>query len=467
RTDLATGRKLLVADDSITIQKVVDLTFTDEGMEVTAVGDGEQALARIEEEPPDVVLADVHMPKLGGYEVCERIKRDERLRHIPVMLLVGSFEPFNESEARRVGADDYLTKPFQSIRELIGKVGSLLGGGEKPREETDTLKLFPKDEPASPAAEPGAEALERSTADTAPLPAHLQGEAQVARDAEAEAPPAQTEGVGAEAAEAPALSEAGVTASEVGAAPGRPEQFAETIHNFTPNRKAETISEDEGTKDQVQDNRQPPGTEQTREESYAAPAGAGRYMSSAAEADNMLLDIGEVEPPRSAVEADDFILDLGDVYQKPAPKESAAPESAAPEDITAEQPPPIFESETVEPRAEEFVEAQTTGDEQRASFAEVEEPQPTYAPAPEVSQSTGEAPQSAAAAAEQSAESRPAPAGRITLEQLSPEAVEAIARRAVEMLSESVVREIAWEVVPQLAELLIKRRLEEESSRNR
>src|SRR5918998_2722106 len=126
---LVSGRKMLLADDSITIQKVVDLTFADEGMQVTTVSNGEQAIQKLEEIAPDIVLADVFMPGRNGYEVCEYIKRDERFRHIPVMLLVGSFEPFDEAEARRVGADDYLTKPFQSIRQLVNKVTSLLGGG--------------------------------------------------------------------------------------------------------------------------------------------------------------------------------------------------------------------------------------------------------------------------------------------------------------------------------------------------
>ena len=77
-----------------------------------AVGDGAQALrALADDPPPDIVLADVVMPGPDGYELCERVKRDARLRDIPVVLLVGAFEPFNEAEARRVGADTVLTKP--------------------------------------------------------------------------------------------------------------------------------------------------------------------------------------------------------------------------------------------------------------------------------------------------------------------------------------------------------------------
>ena len=119
-------RKLLLADDSITIQKVVNLTFADEGIEVISVGDGDSAMRKFDEFMPDLVMADVNMPGLSGYEVCRIIKRTEETQNIPVILLVGSFEPFDEAEARDAGADDFLTKPFQSIRQLVNKVTDLL-----------------------------------------------------------------------------------------------------------------------------------------------------------------------------------------------------------------------------------------------------------------------------------------------------------------------------------------------------
>ena len=134
------GRKLLLADDSITIQKVVDLTFADEGVNVLCVSNGREAIERLEEFMPDVVLADVFMPEMNGYEVCEYIKQNDKFKHIPVMLLVGSFEPFDEEEARRVGANDTLTKPFQSIRRLIEKVG-LLSSNRPPEEQIPTAEL--------------------------------------------------------------------------------------------------------------------------------------------------------------------------------------------------------------------------------------------------------------------------------------------------------------------------------------
>src|SRR5437867_9114651 len=115
-------------------------------MEVTTVGDGQHAWDKLDQLAPDVVLADVFMPGVDGYSLCERIKQNERFGGIPVILLVGSFEPFDEAEARRVGADDVVTKPFQSIRQLVSRVGSLVGGrrdgdAEESRRQTSTLGL--------------------------------------------------------------------------------------------------------------------------------------------------------------------------------------------------------------------------------------------------------------------------------------------------------------------------------------
>ena len=161
------GRKLLLADDSATIQKVIDLTFADEGVHVVAVGNGQDAIDQLLEVEPDIVLADVFMPARNGYEVCEYVKTNEKLKHIPVMLLVGSFEPFDEAEARRVGADDILTKPFQSIRRLIDRVGSLVSSPpvEKERPTAELPKVpEPEEEQFMDTYE-----LEVTTADTLPL----------------------------------------------------------------------------------------------------------------------------------------------------------------------------------------------------------------------------------------------------------------------------------------------------------
>ena len=118
--------KILVADDNTNIQKMVTLAFQERGVEVTAVGNGEAAVRRLPDLKPDIVLADVFMPVRNGYEVCEFVKKDERFSHIPVILLVGAFDPLDEKEARRVGADGVLKKPFVPPDPLIAMVMSAL-----------------------------------------------------------------------------------------------------------------------------------------------------------------------------------------------------------------------------------------------------------------------------------------------------------------------------------------------------
>jgi CheY-like chemotaxis protein len=165
---LLAGRKLLLADDSATIQKVIDLTFADEGVRVVAVGSGREAIDQLLEVEPDIVLADVFMPSPNGYEVCEYVKTNEKLKHIPVVLLVGSFEPFDEAEARRVGADDILTKPFSSIRRLIDRVGALVTSPPPVEKERPTAEL-PKVEEPEEEELMDTHDLEVTTADTLPL----------------------------------------------------------------------------------------------------------------------------------------------------------------------------------------------------------------------------------------------------------------------------------------------------------
>jgi len=133
--------KLLIADDSVTIRKVVELTFADEGFDVTSVSTGEEAMQKFAEIKPDIVIADINMPEPTGYQICERIKHDEATKHIPVLLVVGSFEPFDQTEAERVGADGFLTKPFQSIRDLISRVDDLLGPQDRTVPAVETTDI--------------------------------------------------------------------------------------------------------------------------------------------------------------------------------------------------------------------------------------------------------------------------------------------------------------------------------------
>ena len=125
--------KLLLADDSVTIQRVIELTFADEDVQVIAVGDGKQAIHRAQQDPPDIILADVGMPERDGYEVATFIKQTPELKHIPVLLLTGAFEPIDEGRARAAGCDGVLVKPFEP-QLVINRVKDLISGRKQPAE---------------------------------------------------------------------------------------------------------------------------------------------------------------------------------------------------------------------------------------------------------------------------------------------------------------------------------------------
>jgi CheY-like chemotaxis protein len=118
--------KLLVADDSVTIQKIVKLTFAAEDVTIETETNGDSLLDKVRSVRPDLILLDVFMPGRSGYEICESIKEDPDLSHIPVILMAGAFERFDEMEAARAKADAHLLKPFDTS-ELIALVQSLAG----------------------------------------------------------------------------------------------------------------------------------------------------------------------------------------------------------------------------------------------------------------------------------------------------------------------------------------------------
>ena len=120
------SKTILLADDSVTIRKVVELTFMEEDYELVSLGGGEEAVDQLAEADPDLVIADVHMPGVTGYDVCRAAKENRPER--PVLLLVGTFEPFDPVELESSGADRHLKKPFDS-QELLQTVRELLAGG--------------------------------------------------------------------------------------------------------------------------------------------------------------------------------------------------------------------------------------------------------------------------------------------------------------------------------------------------
>jgi CheY-like chemotaxis protein len=363
---LLTGRKLLLADDSLTIQKVVSLTFGDEAMEVTTVGSGAAALEKLGDSLPDIVLADVFMPEPNGYALCERIKTDERTRHIPVVLLVGTFEPFNEAEARRVGADEVLTKPFQSIRDLVNKVGGLLGGQpeEKPHDAQHARDERQEDE---------------ATKDLSPF----------AADARAADPSAETSNPSADAFADFDMDDATIQTTPVAAFDARQQQQQHAAPDFSEIKEEEQFS-DRGELDEAfvlgEDDAPAPEPLAAAASAVSSPANSraaaaapvsesafDAHTARAAEADDALLELGDVAPARTATgEADDFILDMGDedpfdFAAAPAHDAAAEADMLFAEHAQTNEVPEVFAMPEAPPELEVFSESQSYAEPEMSS----------------------------------------------------------------------------------------------------
>ncbi len=118
-------KRILVVDDEIYIVHILEFSLTMEGYAVLTASDGEEALRIIEQERPDLVVLDIMMPKLDGYEVCKRLRQDDQFRTLPVILLSAKGRPIDREAGLSAGADDYITKPF-SPRKLLEKMRELL-----------------------------------------------------------------------------------------------------------------------------------------------------------------------------------------------------------------------------------------------------------------------------------------------------------------------------------------------------
>lgn len=117
--------KVLLADDSVTIHKVVEIILTAKGFALKAVADGDSALEAVRNFKPDVVLADIDMPGINGYDLAEKIKRNPSTKDIPVILLAGAFETIDNNRAQKSGATSTLIKPFES-EDLVNKIREVL-----------------------------------------------------------------------------------------------------------------------------------------------------------------------------------------------------------------------------------------------------------------------------------------------------------------------------------------------------
>jgi CheY-like chemotaxis protein len=428
---LFAGQKLLVADDSPYYRTVIGLTFTDEGMEVTTAGDGREALEKLEQSTPDVILAHVAMPGISGYELCELIKQSERFGHIPVMLLVGLHEPFDQAEARRVGADDIVAKPFKSIRQLVSRVGTLLGGKadtEDAAHEYSTLGLDPSD-PPQPAA------LDNLTMADTNVRVFVEASSMTEHE------PIE-----------PAVEATGSTCVANAELQTADTRKLERIDDEPASEAEEPISYAQDDTIEMEPAKQtdekPYSPEVIRPDENRSSIGASEMNEKpslqAAPLQNQVgfndafLDLGDFDNAAQVMVAEDLILDLD--YEEPATSATVAVAEIVPEPVSEGEA--AAEAVALEPEValEPMHEQQHVAELQEWVIVDetpVELPLPVSVRDDQVSVD-----------AKQS---------------LSSETIDAIARRVVEQMSEKVVREIAWEVVPDLAELLIKKKLEDES----
>jgi CheY-like chemotaxis protein len=407
-------RRIVLADDSVTIQKVIELTFMDEDYEVRAVSNGDEALALLNEINPDFVIADVHMPGANGYEVCRRSK--QMRPDVPVLLLVGTFEPFDEGQARSSGADSHLKKPFDS-QELLQRVEELLAS--RPAVATSAPAAFAAPAPAPTAAPDWGFQAPAAAQDwpATPPPEPVMDWAAAAQPPAQDwnAAPAQDWGI----PPAPELPLAGT-----GASPGIPaepswgsfelEAEPEPPPAFAPPASPEPFDRE------VSFNLEPDPTYTVEEEQVFTieedtPSFAVRDDVFRAPSELSLEEL----PPQDRFVGGEPLAD--------APAAPAAGFNWSPE------PEPLrFEEPAAAP----------------AWSAPMEEAAP--APPPEPVFAAAAAPVAAAPTATTNGNGR-----------LSDDDVDRIARRVVELLGDKAVRDVAWEVIPDMAEVIIRDRLRE------
>lgn len=125
--------KILICDDEPHIRRLIEQSLEeleDEGVEILTAADGEEALGRIRDEHPDLIILDVMMPKLNGFEVCEKVKSDQQFSSSYVMLLTAKGQEYDRHRGEEVGADRYMTKPFDPD-DLLAVVRDILASSSR------------------------------------------------------------------------------------------------------------------------------------------------------------------------------------------------------------------------------------------------------------------------------------------------------------------------------------------------
>jgi len=434
------SKKLLLADDSITIQKVIQITFAHEDYELTITDNGDAAFAKAQEIRPDLVMADVYMPGKNGYELTTAMKQDPTLKNVPVLLLAGSFEPFDEDKAISCQASAWIEKPFES-QNLIDKVAELLSAAS-----VDTAAVAPAE------AEPVAEA--------APAP--------VAEAVHEETPDA--------AVEAPAAAEPQVAAP-------MEDPFGDiSFEEEPPVAEPEPETEAFAPADDWSDVAAEPEIETPAAMVEEPPAGVAEDFTFAdaepvdADEDVFAAETPVVEEPEDVFAmGDDEIMPLGDddilgaEDLEPVPEEQTLAswsrdsadevfaDAAADAEDAAET---VFEAPEDTILAEEpiFAEEEPVFTDEAAAMPAVGEPvfeETIEAAEPEIV----EAPEIEAPIAEQLPETAPADvearAAALSEEDLE-QIIEKVVAGVVEKLAGTILERVAWEVVPDMAEHMIR-----------
>lgn len=391
------AKKILLADDSITIQKVISLTLASEDYDLIIVGDGEAAVQKAEETRPDLVIADVTMPGKTGYEVSSFIKNHPSLKGTPVLLLAGTFETVDTKQMAAAGADDHIIKPFES-EDLIKKIRALLS---RPAEAAPSEERLPEEEVL---AEIEFEKPEEPAAAAPPEPAAV-----------AAMPPMPPE-----------------PAPVAAAPPGAPQKPKPPITedvweagDFLGGSEEETVEapKEEGVSDEGFDffgleEEKPTEKPQAKEKALKAEA---------------FIDTGFTEEAAKP---------------SPPPKPAEAPVKPQPE-VNAPETPSFELTEPEEALVTAPVETMfELGEPDKLKRTEAE---PFIAPPPQAQKIT---PPPAPPKAEAGAKTEELP-GAEALGALSKERIEEI----ITKVARQVVEEIAWEVVPELAEELIRREI--------
>jgi CheY-like chemotaxis protein len=477
------AKKILLADDSITIQKVVELTFSDGDYEVTAVNNGAKAIQKLSEMRPDIILSDIIMPEKNGYEVCEYVKSHPEYRNIPVILLTGTFEPFDPDRADKAGCDAVVTKPFESqslihkVEELIQQSQSSAAASEPPPAPAPGLfgDVPSFEPPAATAADPFAhdtdifDAVPAATPTPstdmpfdAPEPAFGGETRALPRMSFEEMQQMANEPATPTTAPQPAMPAAEASpwddppAAFSGETRAFPRMSFEEMQQMTSGSQpaAEKQAETPSPFDAAPPS--PPAPEASPWDEPPADSGSTRAFPAVSLEDTQ--KVAEQAPPAPAP------------FDAPAeaPAAEASPWEEAPsafsgetrafprmsfeemEKMAAKPAAPPEETHTADPFAE------STHSE--SPFA-AEAPAPPPAAEPEWSPSEPKLSQ-----ADESDIVNPqvtdaaAPAGDLTGD-LTDAQVDRIARRVVQLMSDQVVRNIAWEVIPDLAEMVVKERI--------